>query len=204
MSKIKPKKYKIARRLKAPVFEKCKTSKFVIRSQRKAANMKRPRKLSDYGQQLIEKQKVRYYYGVGEKQFSNYVKKCLESFSKTGITPDAALFMLLENRLDNVVYRMGLAKTRRMARQLVSHGHFLVNGRRIDVPSTILKVGDKVSIREGSKKRKWYQIMKEEYGGVNANWVKWDTKKDEGEVVGQPSDPEDFLDFQKVIAFYTR
>ena len=102
------------------------------------------KKLSPYGLQLLEKQRLRAYYGVLEKQFRNYVKKAEES---TGV----ALIQMLECRLDNVVYRLGFANSIRQARQMVVHGHILVNGKKVDIPSFAVQVGDEVSLREKSR-----------------------------------------------------
>ncbi len=105
-------------------------------------------KISEYGQQLREKQKVRRIYGVLERQFRNYYERALKQTGRTGDT----LVKLLECRLDNVVYRMGFAPSRKAARQLVVHGHFLVNNEAVDVPSFLLQSGDVVQVREKSKK----------------------------------------------------
>lgn len=103
-------------------------------------------KLSNYGLQLREKQRIRHMYGVNEKQFYNTFVKASKL---KGVTGDNFLF-LLESRLDNIVYRMGLARTRRGARQLVNHGHILVNGKKVDIPSYTVKVGDEITLREKS------------------------------------------------------
>lgn len=105
------------------------------------------KKLSPYGLQLLEKQRLRAYYGVLEKQFRNYVKKAEKSKESTGI----ALIQMLECRLDNVVYRLGFANSIRQARQMVVHGHILVNGKKVDIPSFAVQVGDEVSLREKSR-----------------------------------------------------
>lgn len=102
------------------------------------------KKLSPYGLQLLEKQRLRAYYGVLEKQFRNYVKKAEKSKESTGV----ALIQMLECRLDNVVYRLGFANSIRQARQMVVHGHILVNGKKVDIPSFAVQVGDEVSLRE--------------------------------------------------------
>lgn len=104
-------------------------------------------KLTNYGQQLREKQKIRYMYGINERQFYNTFQKASRM---KGVTGDNFL-CLLESRLDNVVYRMGIGRTRRAARQLVNHGHILVNGKKIDIPSAIVKVGSTIEIKEKSK-----------------------------------------------------
>ena len=105
------------------------------------------KKLSPYGLQLLEKQRLRAYYGVLEKQFRNYYKKAEKSKESTGV----ALIQMLECRLDNIVYRLGLANSIRQARQMVVHGHILVNGKKVDIPSFAVQVGDEVSLREKSR-----------------------------------------------------
>lgn len=111
------------------------------------------KKLSPYGLQLLEKQRLRAYYGVLEKQFSNYVKKAVKSNDETG----TALVQLLECRLDNLVYRLGLASSIRQARQMVVHGHILVNGKKVDRPSYGVSVGEVISLREKSQKNTMFK-----------------------------------------------
>ena len=106
------------------------------------------KKLSDYGTQLLEKQRLRAYYGVMEKQFANYFKKASKSKDLTG----SALIKMLECRLDNLVYRLGFANSIRQARQMVVHGHILVNGQKVDIPSYNVSVGDEIKLREKSQK----------------------------------------------------
>ena len=110
------------------------------------------KKLSPYGLQLLEKQRLRAYYGVLERQFSNYVKKAMKSQGETG----TVLVQLLECRLDNLVYRLGLASSIIQARQMVVHGHILVNGNKVDRPSYGVSVGEKISLREKSKKNSMF------------------------------------------------
>ena len=110
------------------------------------------KKLSPYGLQLLEKQRLRAYYGVLERQFSNYVKKAMKSQGETG----TVLVQLLECRLDNLVYRLGLASSIRQACQMVVHGHILVNGNKVDRPSYGVSVGEKISLREKSKKNSMF------------------------------------------------
>lgn len=111
------------------------------------------KKLSPYGVQLLEKQRLKAYYGVLEKQFSNYVKKAMKSKDSTG----TALIQMLECRLDNLVYRLGLASSTRQARQMVVHGHILVNGKKVDIPSYGVSVGDVISLREKSQKNTMFK-----------------------------------------------
>ena len=105
-------------------------------------------RVSEYGKELIEKQKLRNWYNLSEKQFRNYIKKILE---KRGKVEDAGQLLIkkLESRLDSVIFSMGLASSRAEARQIVSHGHFLINKRRIDIPSYEIKKGDKIKLRSG-------------------------------------------------------
>ena len=139
---------RVCRRLEFPVFE---SSKFA--SLRKSYppgqhGQSRRRKLSNYGIQLREKQRIKYLYGILEKQFRNYFKK---ASSKAGATGEN-LLISLESRLDNTVYRLGLAPTRNAARQLVTHKHFLVNNKTVNIPSYDLHDGDKIQVRDKSKK----------------------------------------------------
>ena len=111
----------------------------------------RAKKLSEYGRQLTEKQKLRFTYGVSEKQFANLFKVAK---AKKGVVTGTPFMQLLESRLDNLVYRIGFARTRRAARQLVNHGHILVNGKKVDIPSYACKAGDVITLKETSKNLK--------------------------------------------------
>lgn len=115
-------------------------------------NSRAGKKLSDYGKQLLEKQKIKAYYGVLEKQFAKYVDKAMKSREVTG----DALLVSLECRLDNLVYRIGFANSNRQSRQMVTHGHILVNGKKVDIPSYSIKVGDEISLREKSRKNQMF------------------------------------------------
>ncbi len=203
MAKIK--KYKIARRLGSQVFEKTQSQKFLLAEQRRAkARSGRPRRPTDYGLALIQKQRIRFAYGVSEKQFSRLVKKAFAS-AKYGAVPADTLFELLERRLDNLVYRAGIAGTRAFARQLTTHGHITVNGKKIDIPSYSVKKGDVISIREGSKTKTVFADLEKKLSGKNhVSWIKIDPKKLSVEVVADPKNPDPFFDFQTVIEFYSR
>lgn len=201
--KIGP-KYKIARRLGSPVFDKTQTQKFTASETRrgKGEKSKKRKQLSEYGQQLIEKQKIRYTYNVSERQFANYVK---EAISTKGGNAGELLQHFLEIRLDNVVYRMGLAPSRQASRQMVSHGHFLVNGKRVTVPSYRLKVGDVISVREGSKK----SIMFADLGSkldkyMYPAWLSFDPGAMTGTMKSNPTREGSLLDFGRVLEFYSR
>ena len=140
-----PPRYKTAKRLGATVFEKAQTQKFAMSAERSEKNKRRGRgRQSEYGKQMLEKQKVRMTYGLTERQFRNYVRKSLAAHSAK---PSDLLHELLELRLDNVIWRLGLVPTRRAARQMVSHGHVMVDGKKSRVPSQALSVGDRVSVR---------------------------------------------------------
>ncbi|MDD7794876.1 30S ribosomal protein S4 [Clostridium sp. 'White wine YQ'] len=143
MAKMMGPRFKTCRRLGLNVVGHPKAMKRATKGTSRA-----DRKLSDYGVQLLEKQRLRAYYGVMEKQFSRYVK---EAFSSKSV-PGEALLLILESRLDNMVYRMGFATSIRQARQMVNHGHFLVNNQKVNIPSYRLKPGDEVTLREKSKK----------------------------------------------------
>ncbi|KPJ56084.1 hypothetical protein AMJ49_05780 [Parcubacteria bacterium DG_74_2] len=182
-------KCKICRRLGTVLFEKCRkimAKKAYPPGQR---GKKRPRGLSEYGRELQEKQKLRNLYNLQEKQFKNYVKEILEK--KGGIT-DASDFLIrtLETRFDNVIYRMGLASSRAQARQLVSHSHFLINGKPVNIPSYQLKKGDKISARQGFLKTSFFQnILPGLKKYQPPSWLKlsFDKQNLEAEIIGVPS-----------------
>ncbi len=201
--KIGP-KFKIAKRLGAPIFEKTQTQKFALSEARAGRVRKgRPGQMSDYKRQLIEKQKMRFTYGISEKQLRRYVD---EAVSKSH-QPIALLMQRLESRLDNTVYRLGLAKTRRLARQIVSHGHITVNGKKMTIPSHKVTEGDIISVREGSKNSGLFITLaeKHEAAGVPA-WLKFDVKKMEGTVTATPTyEPSETLfDPAQVMEYYSR
>ena len=149
------------------------------------------KKQSEYGIQLNEKQKVKFIYGVLEKQFREYY---VMATKKAGITGQN-LLTILESRLDNVVFRLGLANTRKEARQIVNHGHILVNGSKVDIPSYLVKPGDVVAIREKSKSSvRIKQIVEENEKRVIPKWLSMDKNKLEGRVL-QLSDRED-IDYE--------
>lgn len=196
-------KFKIGRRLGAGVYDKCQTSKFSTSSGKFAGpGARRPKALSEYGVQLIEKQKVRFSYGITERQLSNYVKKA--SHIKGAGTAEK-FYEELESRLDNVVYRMGLAPSRRAARQIVSHGHFIVNNHKVTIPSYEVKLNDIVKIREGSKSKKIFDNLIERLKEYNSPpWLSFDVNKMEGKILAKPKKVETFLDLNAVLEFYSR
>ncbi len=198
-------KFKICRRLGPGVYDKCQTTKFSTSgglANKIGAGGKRPKALTEYGTQLVEKQKIRFSYGITERQLSNYVKRATQI--KGAGTTDK-FYEELESRLDNVVYRLGLANSRRGARQMVSHGHFIVNEHRVTIPSYALKIGDVIKIREGSKGSKLFADMAERLKDYKAPaWISFDIAKMEGKVLGKPKNIETFLDLNAVLEFYSR
>ena len=142
------------------------------------------RKMSEYGLQLCEKQKAKFIYGVLEKPFLNYFKKASKMNGMTGEN----LMVLLESRLDNVVFRLGLARTRREARQIVDHKHVLVNGKCVNIPSYLVKAGDQIEIREKSKGSERYKGILEVTGGrLVPEWIDVDQENLKGTVKELPN-----------------
>ena len=143
----------------------------------------RRRRLSNYGVQLQEKQKIKSMYGLLEKQFRNYFTKAEKIPGETGTN----LLQMLESRLDNIVYRISFAPTRPAARQLVNHGHFLVNDKRVNIPSYILKSGDKIQVKEKSKKMDLIlDSMKRIKGDIGLPWLELDKGKMQGSFLRMP------------------
>ena len=160
----------------------------------------RKKKPSEYGKQLLEKQKLEQMYGVNERQFRRLFILAKKSEEVTGL----AFFRILESRLDNLVYRMGFARTRRAARQLVNHGHITVNGNKVDIPSYLCSVGDKIAIKEGHD----LAIVKAslESKPASVGYVKVDAQKLSGEFVRVPERSELPMDINEaqVIEYYNR
>lgn len=161
----------------------------------------RKRKSSEYGKQLVEKQKLRFMYGVNERQFRRLFMKALASKEVTGF----AFMKLLESRLDNLVFRLGYARTRKGARQLVNHGHILVNGTKVDIASYLCKVGDVISVKESAKEMK---AIKESLASNTRKfgYVEVDVEKMSGKYTREPSRdelPRDISESQ-IVEFYNR
>jgi len=158
---------------------------------------------SDYGVRLREKQKVKRYYGLLEKQFVHYFRK---AGSKKGNTGEV-LLELLERRLDNIVYKLNFASSRKSARQLISHGHIYVNGRRVDIPDMLLKIGDKITLKNSDRSRK---LVKEQLASnpnyVTQGWLQLDADKPAATVVALPSrsDVQLVIEEQLVVEFCSR
>ena len=162
----------------------------------------RRKKVSEYGAQLKEKQKVKFVYGVLEKQFHKYY---LKATNMKGITGDNML-QLLELRLDNVVYRLGLGKTRRAARQIVVHGHIRVNGQTVDIPSYSVKVGDVITLRQKSTESELFKPLREGTSVVTPKWLTFDAPNLTGKVVALPTREDVSLEAEMsmIVEFYSR
>jgi small subunit ribosomal protein S4 len=192
-------KYKIARRLGPAVFDKTQTQKFAAKmNDRKSAG--KPKKAgSDFGIQLLEKQKAKVTYGVGERQFKNTVESIL---GKKGVNISEALIQDLETRLDNTVYRLGFGKSRQATRQIVNHGHINVNGKRLTIPSYKVKVGDIITIRELSQKKPIFKDLTESLKEVKIpSWLTLNIEKREAKVQGLPKIAANELAFDTSAIF---
>ncbi len=161
-------------------------------------------KLTQYAVQLREKQKVKRMYGLLEKQFAKVVK---EAERRQGVTGDT-LVQLLEQRLDNAVYRLGLAPSRQAARQVVTHGHILLNGHRVDIPSILLKSGDQFVVRPKSASNSYFKTVTEQLAAntQSVRWLSFDAKKLSAKVTGLPAreDVTEEIREQLIIEFYSR
>ncbi|MFZ2831998.1 MAG: 30S ribosomal protein S4 [Minisyncoccia bacterium] len=197
---------KICRRLGESICgrEKCAFKKRPYPPGKLISEKKHRSTVTDYGRQLREKQKVRHTYGVSETQFSNYVK---ESSGKTGINPAEYLFEALESRLDNAVFRAGFVGSRALSRQVVSHGHVWVNGRRNDIASRRMKVGDVIQIRPASMTSKLFEGLNERIKTATVpTWFKVDGEKLTATFQGKPKPGQAEMSFNltSVIEFYSR
>ena len=201
MARYRGPKSKIARKFKDPIFGPDKALDRKPYPPGHHGNNRRRRKESEYGIQLQEKQKAKYTYGILERQFRNTFKKATK---KDGITGEN-LLQLIESRLDNVVYRMGIAPTRRAARQLVGHRHIMVNGVITNIASFELRPGDVVGVREKSKS---LEAVTDSLAGRNDSfgWIEWDEEKMEGKFVQYPTReeiPENIRE-QLIVELYSK
>ena len=163
----------------------------------------RARMMKNYGLQLREKQKTRRYYGILETQFRNYYEKADAQEGMSGVN----LLIMIERRFDNVVYRMGLAESRRDARQLVRHGHFTVNGKNADIPSMLLKVGDEIAIKDSKKDRpKIKTVIEKCEGKIIPKWLEVDKENGKGKIIAMPQREDiDFeIDEQLIVELYSK
>lgn len=162
---------------------------------------KRHPKQSVYGKQLFEKQKAKEIYGLREKQFANYVAEAAKKTGNTG----KFLITYLESRLDNVVFKMGLGKSRKGSRQLVSHGHITINGKKVNIPSYRTRVGDEVALREKDKTTVSFDKISERLSKVEAPaWMNLDAKKVSAKVLNTPTADDPGFDAKTIIEFYSR
>ncbi len=192
---------KIARKFGEPIFGADKAFEKKKYPPGQHGQMKKRRKTSEYGTQLLEKQKAKYTYGLLERQFSNTFKKAVR---QKGITGEI-LLQLLEARLDNVVYRMGIAPSRRAARQLVGHRHITVNGKVTNIPSYTLKPGDIVAVRERSRN---LEIVIDSLSSRSSaySWLEWDQDKKAGKFLNFPERdviPENIKE-QLIVELYSK
>ncbi len=209
---MKNNKCKICRRLGVKLFlkgEKCFSPKCPMVRRAYPPGMKGKRRrsnMTEYGKELREKQKIRNWYNLGERQFKKYVKEILK---RQGNAEDVSVLLIekLENRLDNVVFRLGFASSLPQARQLVSHNHFLVNEKRVNIPSYQVKKGDKVSLDPKSRTKSFFrdikQILKKH---KSPSWLRLNIEKLEGEIVGVPSLEEVMppAEISSIFEFYSR
>lgn len=180
-----------------PILKRCKSlgiSPLVMgvnKETKRDPNANKRKKVSEYGMQLKEKQKLKFIYGVLEKQFYHYFEIAQKMEGQAG----ANLLTCLESRLDNIVFRMGLSMTRREARQLVVHGHFDVNGKRVDIPSYRVKVGDVISLRDNSKKSvKFKEIVEATNGRLIPTWLDMNKEQLSAKVLRMPAKED--LDYE--------
>ena len=205
MAKTKTAKGKLVRKFGENIFGNPKYDKLLNRKpyQPGQHGQARRRKLSNYGIQLAEKQKIKFMYGLLEKQFRNLFAKADNMVGETGTN----MMQLLERRLDNVVYRIGFAPSRPSARQLVSHAHFLVNGKKVNIPSFLVKPGDVIEVREKSRKMDIIlEAMRRIKGDVDLGWLELDKAKMRGTFTAVPDRDEMNLTVneQLVIELYSK
>lgn len=160
------------------------------------------KKVSEYGRQLREKQKVKRIYGVQEGQFRTYYEKAERA---KGITGENML-SLLERRLDNVIFRMGIGSSRSQARQLVNHGHFLVNGKKVNVPSFIVKVGDVITVKESKTSNKHFEAVKASKPAAMPKWLEFAPEKLEGKIIALPArdDIDSQISEHMIVELYSK
>ena len=183
-----------------PVLKRCRTlgvspaAMGYNKTSNKNPGGQRRAKKSEYATQMTEKQKVKFVYGIQEKQFRNYYEKASRMAGNTG----EELLTFCERRLDNVVYRLGFANTRRQARQLVNHGHFTVNGTRVNIPSYLIKTGDVVAVCEKSASNNFFKGLKEADAFVAApKWLDRDKNTLQGKVIAMPTKAD--IDFDIAV-----
>lgn len=197
LAKMMGPRFKLSRRLGLNVYGHPKAM-----NRAKKGTSRADKKLTNYGQQLLEKQRLRAYYGVMEKQFVKYVRMAKKSQDQTG----HALVKILERRLDNLVYRMGFASSIRQARQMVVHGHILVNGEKVDIPSYLCEVGDTISLKEKSRS---VELFKENFQNALLNTLPYIQKVEDSfsaRLIKMPERDEVpiEIDDQLVVEYYSK
>jgi small subunit ribosomal protein S4 len=195
-------KVKLARKF-GQAFTKKDEKYLAKRNYRPGQHGQNPQRVSEYGMQLREKQKAKVIYGLMERQFRRYYEIASK---KVGVTGDA-LVQLLEFRLDNIVYRMGLAQTRPQARQLVGHGFIEVNGQKVNIPSYQVKVGDEIKVREGKKDSGYIKILTPSLASVKTvEWLSMDPKNLSGKVLSKPTRDQldSSINTQLIVEYYSR
>ena len=202
MARYRGPRTKIARKFGEPIFGPDKVFEKKNYPPGMHGNMRKRKKTSEYGVQLLEKQKAKFTYGVLERQFSNTFKKASRAKGITG----EALLQLLESRLDNVVFRMGIAPTRAAARQLVSHRHITIDGKVLNIPSYIVKAGEFVGVREKSKS---LEVITESLVASKRNaysWIEWDSEKMTGRFLNMPEreDIPENIKEQLIVELYSK
>lgn len=183
--------------------ERCASPKcaMVKKPYRPGQHNRRFRRISEYGRQLAEKQKVRFSYGLKEKE----LKKYFVLADKLSEPTDVALIKILESRLDNVIFRSGWASSRRISRQLISHGHIYVNGRKATVPSRAIEVGDKISFRPESMNHSLIKDLPNKLKNYETpTWLVLDKEKMTVEVIGEPEDLDFSFDLNLVVNYYSK
>ncbi len=197
MAKIRDPRFKLSRRLGVNIYGHPKAMKRATRE-----NSREGKKLSNYGKQLLEKQKIRSYYGVLEKQFLRYVKKAMKSKERTG----DVLLRSLECRLDNIVYRIGFANSIRQARQMVNHGHILVNDSKVNIPSYEVKIGDVITLKERYRKNDEFADNFLALKKFSLPYIEKDYDKFSGVLIKQPERDEIPIDANEtlVVELYSK
>lgn len=209
---MQDRKCKICRRLGIKLFlkgDRCLSPKCAMIKRPYAPGQKAKKRrgnISEYGKELKEKQKLKNWYNLSEKQFRNYVKEILEKRSKVEDAGES-LLKKLESRFDNIVFQMGFAPSRPKARQIISHGFFLVNGRKVNIPSCHLKKGDKISLQAKASKKTGFQDLSVALKKHKApSWIKLDAAKLEAEIIGEPSLEEMVppAEISSIFEFYSK
>lgn len=205
MSRYTGAKARLVRRFQSNIFGSAKYDKILERRPNGPGmhgNARRRGKDSEYKKQLVEKQKLRFMYGITERQLRNTYQKAASKAGNTG----EELLKLLERRLDNVIYRAGLAETRAQARQMASHGHFMLNGRRVSIPSILVRSGDVIEVREKLQASPLFAEVKAGKDHESARWLKVSPKSLRAEVSELPEadDLDKLIETHLIVEFYSK